>query len=66
MSIVLQNRINELQDRVEKLERFMNKMNDEPRMVAGAPDPDPKPEPTPAQKKAATKRAANKKVEGDN
>lgn len=54
MSIKQQVEINELRDRVELLERAINKLNETPREVAGVPDPDPKPEP---KKKA-------KKVEG--
>lgn len=43
MSIKLQNDIKLLQDRIEKLERIVNKLNPEPRKVAGVSDPDPKP-----------------------
>ena len=43
MSIKQQVEINELRGRVEELERIVNRLNDEPRKVAGAPDPDPKP-----------------------
>lgn len=43
MSIKLQNDIKELSARIEKLERIVNKLNPEPRKVAGVPDPDPKP-----------------------
>ena len=57
MSIKQQVEINELRDKVEALERAMNKLNQTPRTVAGVPDPDAKPEPKP-RKKAA------KKVEG--
>lgn len=56
MSIALQNEINQLKERVEKLERFMNKRNDEPRKVAGKPDPIEKPAP---------KKRTIKKVEGN-
>ena len=42
MSIRLKNEINALSARVELLERAMNKLNPEPRTVAGAPDPDVK------------------------
>ncbi|MBL4891471.1 MAG: hypothetical protein JKX91_06550 [Rhizobiaceae bacterium] len=45
MSIKQQNEINELRERVENLERKMNKVNNEPRTVAGVPDFDPKPVP---------------------
>lgn len=59
MSIKQQVEINELRDRVEALERIVNKLNNEPRKVAGVPDPDPDPEPKPKQKKS------QKKVEGN-
>lgn len=52
MSIRQQNEINELRERIEKLERFANRHNDEPRTVAGMPDYDNKPEPKKAKKKA--------------
>ena len=45
MSIRQQNEINELRDKLEALERKMNRMNTEPRTVANVPDFDPVPEP---------------------
>ena len=45
MSIRQQNEINELREKLEILERKMNRMNTEPRIVAGVPDRDPVPEP---------------------
>jgi len=41
MSIQLINEVRELRDRVETLERKMNRMGTEPRTVAGVPDPEP-------------------------
>ena len=38
MSIKQQLEIKELRDRVEGLERKMNRLNQEPRMVGGTPD----------------------------
>ena len=52
MSIKLTNAVNELRDRVEKLEGAMNVLSQEPRKVAGMPDPDVKRK-TPAEKKAS-------------
>jgi hypothetical protein len=43
MSIKQQNEINEIRERLETLERKMNRLNNEPRTVGGVPDPDPKP-----------------------
>jgi len=48
MSIKQQQEIKSLQERVDRLESIVNRLNDEPRKVAGVPDPDPKP----AKKKA--------------
>ena len=50
MSIKQQVEINELRDRVEALERIVNKLNNEPRKVAGVPDPEPKPKQKKSQK----------------
>ena len=41
MSIKLQNQFKELWDKVEVLERKMNKLSPEVRIVAGVEDPDP-------------------------
>jgi len=43
MSIRQQNEINELREKLETLERKMNRINTEPRQVAGVPDYDPEP-----------------------
>lgn len=44
MSIKQQQEIRELQARLDRVESILNKLNTEPRKVAGVPDPDPKPE----------------------
>jgi len=53
MSIKLQGEVNDLRARIEKLERICNKLNTEPRKVAGVSDPDPVIEKT--QKRTARK-----------
>jgi hypothetical protein len=45
MSIKLQLEIKELRSKVETLERKMNRLNQDPRMVGGTPDIVEKPEP---------------------
>jgi len=46
MSIRQAQQIKELFEKVENLERAMNKLNQTPRTVAGEPDPDAKPKVT--------------------
>jgi len=45
MSIKQQNEINELREKLETLERKMNRVGTEPRKVAGVEDYDPEPVP---------------------
>jgi hypothetical protein len=53
MSIKQQLEINDLRERVENVERKMNRLNQEPRTVAGVPDIAAKPEPKKKLKKAS-------------
>lgn len=55
MSIKQQQEINELRDKVERLERVINRAGLEVRTVAGTPDPDALP---------PTKKKRNKNPEG--
>lgn len=62
MSIKLQNEVKQLTERVEGLERVINRAGLNPmRTVAGASDPDPKPAKTPKAKKAAKKEGEESK-----